>query len=144
LEPSRKDLQPAEYRALATFRYQIRRFLHFSEQAAARAGLEARQHQLLLSLKALRYEGTVTIRDLAEHLQRRHHTVVGLVDRLEEHGVVERLRSQEDKREVCVELTTKGEELLRQLSLDHRAELQAAGPALVRALNALMRDGGVH
>jgi DNA-binding MarR family transcriptional regulator len=137
------DLTAEEYLALAEFRLQIRRFLHFSEQAAQRMGLESRQHQLLLSLKALSLQGEVRIGDLAEHLQRRHHSIVGLIDRLEEHRLVHRARSQTDKRQVYVQLTGKGEEILHRLSLDHRAELQAAGPALVRSLDGLIRQDGV-
>ncbi len=139
------DLKPEEFQALAEFRFQIRRFLSFSEQAAARAGLETRQHQLLLSVKALALRGEVTIGGLAAHLMRRHHSIVGMVDRLEQHGLVERSRSQADKRHVYVRLTPEGEQILHRLSLDHRAELQSAAPSLVRALEALMpREGAAE
>lgn len=138
---SGEDVSEAEYRALAEFRYQIRRFLHFSEQAARAAGLEPHQHQLLLALKGL--PGTVppTIRRIAERLQIQHHSAVELIDRLEEHGLVGRSRGEQDRREVFIHLTPRGDRVLRELSLHHRAELRSAGPALVRALNPLIGAG---
>lgn len=121
---------------MAEFRYQIRRFLRFSEQAAERAGLEPRQHQLLLAVKG--HSGEPTVGDLAERLQLRHHSVVGLIDRLEERGLVKRSRAEADRRHVRVRLTRKGEALLRKLSLDHRAELRSAGKNLVKTLEAIV------
>jgi DNA-binding MarR family transcriptional regulator len=142
LHRTSEDLRPDEYQALAEFRHQIRRFLHFSEEAAQKAGLETRQHQLLLALKALTLsKGETTIGDLAEYFQRRHHSVVGMIDRLVERGFVERTRGSADKRQVFVHLTREGEEILHKLSVDHRAELRNAGPALARALNQLLRNG---
>lgn len=126
----------ADYQALAEFRYQIRRFLHFSEQAARRAGLEPTQHQVLLAVKG--HPGEPTVGDLAERLQLRHHSVVGLLDRLEEHSLVRRSRGHGDRRQVRVGLTRRGEAVLRKLSLDHRAELQSAERALVGALQAIV------
>jgi DNA-binding MarR family transcriptional regulator len=121
---------------LAEFRYQIRRFLRFSEQAARRAGLEPAQHQLLLAVKA--HDGEPTVGDLAERLQLRHHSVVGLIDRLAESGLVRRNRAEGDRRQVRVRLTPKGEAVLRKLSLDHRAELGSAGCALAVSLQAIL------
>jgi DNA-binding MarR family transcriptional regulator len=134
-----EELTAADYRALAEFRYQIRRFLRFSEQAARRAGVAPRQHQLLLAVKA--HQGEPSVGEVAERLQLRHHTVVELIDRLADHGIVERSRAEVDRRQVCVRLTCKGEALLSNLSLDHRAELQSAGRVLVRALEAVLADG---
>lgn len=136
------EIHPEEYRALAEFRYQIRRFLRFSEEAARAAGIEASQHQLLLALKALSLDGRPTIRDLAERLQVRHHSVVGLIDRLVERNLVGRSRGEEDQREVHIHLTDLGESVLRELSIHHRAELQHNGPALVRALQAVIASEG--
>lgn len=132
------DISLEEYQALAEFRYQIRRFLHFSEQAARDAGIEPRQHQLLLALKGLPEGRQATIGELAERLQLQHHSTVELVNRLVERGFVQRCRDEEDQRRVLVNLTWRGEEILRELSFEHRAELRSNGPALVRALNALI------
>jgi DNA-binding MarR family transcriptional regulator len=121
---------------LAEFRYRIRRFLGFSEQAARRAGLEPAQHQLLLAVKA--HAGAPTVGDLAERLQHRHHSVVGLIDRLAECGLVRRNRAEGDRRQVRVRLTPKGEAVLRKLSLEHRAELGSAGRELAAALQAIL------
>src|ERR1700692_3474102 len=82
------DLSPAEYRALAEFRYQIRRFLQFSAEAARQYGLEPQQHQPLLAVKGPPDDVRPTIGELAERLQIQHHSAVELVDRLAEHGAV--------------------------------------------------------
>jgi DNA-binding MarR family transcriptional regulator len=131
-----KQLNMAEYRALAEFRYQIRCFLRFSEQAARQAGLEPSQHQLLLAVKAC--AGEPTVGAMAERLQLRHHSVVGLIDRLAECELVRRDRAEGDRRQVCIRLTSKGEAVLRRLSLEHRAELCGAGSALAAALHAIL------
>ncbi len=134
------DLPLDEYQALAEFRFQIRRFTHFSEQAARAAGLEPQQHQLLLALKGFPEGQRATIGDLAERLQLQHHSAVELIDRSVSQGLVERSRGTADRRQVFVALTPHGETLLRDLTLHHRRELRSAGPALVRALNALIND----
>jgi len=129
----------AEYRALAEFRYQIRRFLNISEQAARAAGLEPQQYLLLLALRGLP-EGKqkATILTLAERLQLRHHSVVGLIDRLEKRGLVRRVRGKEDRRKVLISLTARGEQILGNLARKRLAELRATGPELVRALGAVI------
>ncbi len=129
----------ADYKALSEFRYQIRRFLRFSEQAARQAGLEPQQHQLLLLLKGLPPEVQPRIGVIAERLQIQHHSAVELVDRLVQRGLVKRQRGGADRREVLLELTTRGERILETLSLHHREELRSAGPSLVGALQTLMR-----
>jgi DNA-binding MarR family transcriptional regulator len=136
------DLPLKDYQALAEFRFQIRRFTHFSEQAARAAGLEPQQHQLLLALKGFPDGESATIGDLAERLQLQHHSAVELVGRSVSQGLVERSRGTTDRRQVFVTLTPHGETLLRDLTLHHRRELRSAGPALVRALNALL-DGAM-
>jgi DNA-binding MarR family transcriptional regulator len=127
-----------DYRALSEFRHQIRLFLTFSEREARDAGMEPQQHQLLLALKGLPEGYRPTIRVLAERLQLRHHTVVGLVDRLTTAKLASRRASEADGREILVRITPRGEKALRALSLSHEAELAAAGPALVSALQALL------
>jgi DNA-binding MarR family transcriptional regulator len=133
------DLSLDEYRAFAEFRYQIRRFLHFSEQEARRYGIEPQQHQLLLAIKGLPPETEATIGELAERFQLKHHSMVELVDRLEKHGYVTRTTGAGDRRQVIVHLTRAGARILRQLSLAHHAELDTAGPALSAALRALRK-----
>jgi DNA-binding MarR family transcriptional regulator len=136
-----KSLTLADYEALAQLRYQIRRFLHFSEQAAREAGLEPRQHQLLLTLKGLPAGTRPRIGELAERMQIQHHSTVELVNRLAASGCVRRHRGGEDRREVLLSLTPKGEKILRELSLHHKAELRLQGPALVAALKRAMQAG---
>lgn len=131
-----QDLTAADYQALSEFRYQVRRFLRFSEQAARRAGLEPAQHQLLLAVKA--YAGQPTVGALAERLQLRHHSVVGLIDRLAESGLARRTRAAGDRRQVCVRLTPKSEAVLRKLSAEHRTELASAGSAMAAALQPIL------
>ena len=134
------ELLPADYQALAEFRYQIRRFVRFSEQVARAAGIEPQQHQLLLAVKGLPAEKKATIGELAERLQIQHHSTVELVDRLTEGGFVERQRDEEDQRRVLVRLTSRGEELLERISSSTLAELRVAGPALVQALTKLIEE----
>ncbi|HTS49928.1 MAG TPA: MarR family transcriptional regulator [Bryobacteraceae bacterium] len=133
------DLSLAEYRALAQFRYQIRRYLHFSEEQARSYGLEPQQHQLLLAIKGLPEGIQPTIGELADRLQLKHHSMVELVDRLEKHGYVTRASGTDDRRQVIVHLTRAGARVLRQLSLAHRSELDTAGPALSTALRSLRK-----
>jgi DNA-binding MarR family transcriptional regulator len=146
------ELSDAEYRALAEFRYRLRRFLHFSERAARSAGVEPQQHQLLLAVKAhgagqgsgppgrlaAGTAGGVTVGDLAERLQLRPHSALELVERLVARRLLRRRRSPLDRRRVLVGLTAAGEDVLRRLSLHHRQELRSAGPALVQALQDLI------
>lgn len=136
--PRHRDLGARQYRALAELRYQIRRFLTFSEAAARDAGVEPQQHQLLLVLKALRPEEKPTIRTIANRLQIQHNSAVELVKRSVERGLVERRISREDCREASLHLSRAGERLLRRLSIAHRSELRSAAPLLVDALDALL------
>lgn len=134
----RRSLKTNDYQSLSEFRYQIRKFLCFSEQAAERAGIEPRQHQLLLAIKGMPKERRPRIADLAERLQVKHHSAVELVNRLARAGHVKRHRAADDRREVLVSLTPKGEKVLHALSLHHRAELRLRGPALLTALHRVL------
>lgn len=127
----------ADYQVLGEFRYQIRRFIRYSEQVAREAGIEPQQHQLLLAIKGLPEGKDATISNLAERLQIQHHSTVELVDRLEEREMVERSRDENDMRRVLVKLTSQGEEILRNLSHHSLTELRSIGPSLVVSLNAL-------
>lgn len=135
-------LSEAEYRELAEFRYQIRRFLHFSEGAAVQEGIEPRQHQALLAIKTTPKGEACTIGALAERLFLRHQSTVGLVDRLERRGLVARTSGQEDGRQVILRITREGQAILRRLSLTSRTELKERAPELARALRAIMRRAG--
>jgi DNA-binding MarR family transcriptional regulator len=131
------EISVEEYQALAEFRYEVRKFVHFSEQAARVAGLEPQQHQLLLAIKGLPEEKTASIGELADRLQIQHHSTVELVSRMAERGLIERHRDEHDQRRVLVNLTLYGEEVLMKLSLLHRMELRNTGPSLVKVLTAL-------
>ena len=127
-----------DYQALAEFRYEIRRFQNLSEQAARAAGIEPQQYQALLAIKGLPVSHSATVGMLAERLQIQHHSAVELVDRLETHGLLKRVRSRDDRRQVILQLTHHGEDTLRQIALPHRSELRSAGRALLRTLGAVM------
>src|SRR5437870_2804090 len=135
-----KALTPRDYESLADLRHHIRRFLHFSEVAVRGVGLEPHQHQLMLALKGLPRGTRPRIGELAEQLQIRHHSTVELVNRLSTAGYVQREKGENDRREVLLTLTRKGERVLRELSLHHRAELRKAGPVLFGALQRVMRS----
>jgi DNA-binding MarR family transcriptional regulator len=135
-----KNLTQRDFESLAELRHQIRRFLRFSERAAREAGLEPRQHQLLLALKGLPPNVRPKIAEIAERLQIQHHSAVELVNRLETGGFVHRERGSQDRREVLLQLTPRGEKVLRELSLHHRAELRSQGPALIESLQQLVNE----
>lgn len=134
-----KDISHRQMRALAEFRHQIRRFLHFSEEAAKAAGVEPQQHQLMLAIKAAEPE-PAGIGFLAERLLLRHHSVVGLVDRLEQAGLAKRVRSEADRRSAHVVLTPKGANSLHALSRHHRQELKSAIPGLIESLTEILQE----
>jgi len=136
-----KKLTLSDYRALAEFRYQIRRFLHFSEDVIKKAGLERGQYQLMLAIKGMPAGVRPRIRELANRMQVRHHSAVELVNRLQAGGFVHRTRAKDDRREVLLALTAKGEKVLAELALHHHDELRTAGPDLVIALRRIMRAG---
>ena len=129
-----------DYQAMADFRYHIRRFLRFSESAARHAGLEPQQYLMLLALKGLPGGHRGRIGEVAERLQIQHHSTVELVDRLEKRGMVRRRRGDTDRREVMLELTPRGEKVLRDLALYHREELREVAPALVRSLKKAVAE----
>lgn len=131
------NLKLADYQAIAELRYQIRRFLRFSEDAARTAGLEPQQHQLLLAVKGMPGGRAARISDLAERLQIQHHSTVELVDRLAARGLVSRALGEDDRREVYVQLSPRGEHILNGLTLHHKNELRSAAPALIAALSEI-------
>jgi DNA-binding MarR family transcriptional regulator len=115
-------LSDDDYRALADFRAGLRRFLRFSEDAARDAGLTPQQHQLLVAVRGHAGPEPPTIGEIAGALQIKHHSVVGLVDRMSEGGYVRRVGSTVDSRRVHVVITPAGEEMLQTLTAAHRQE----------------------
>lgn len=137
--PSRTtELTAEQYKLLAEFRHRIREFLHFSEEAARSQGIEPQQHQLLLAIQGLPSNTKPTVSVLAARLCIRHHSTVELINRLSERGAVIRRNSEEDRREVLVELTEKGRTILQNLSVLHWHQLQDSGPELARALESVL------
>lgn len=133
----KSKLSKGQYDLLASFRYALRRFLHFSETAANAAGITAQHHQALLAIKGFPECDHATVGELAERLQIRHHSAVGLVDRLVADKLVRRDRSPQDHRQVIVRLTQRGEKVLEDLSELHRTQLRTLGPELRRMLARL-------
>ena len=134
------DVTLSDYRALAEFRYQIRRYLAFGEQAIKAAGLRSRQYQLLLALKGLPEGMEATITNIADRLGIRHHSAVELVNRLEKRGFVRRQRSDVHRSFVFVLITKEGETVLQKLVASRKADLQIAGPILAKALATLTKQ----
>jgi DNA-binding MarR family transcriptional regulator len=124
---------------LAQFRYELRRFLHFSECAALEAGLQPQQHQLLLQVAGAPEPSTVTIAYAAERLELKHNSAVELVDRSEREGLLERVIDAGDKRRVLLRITRKGRQILGRLADDHTRELNELAPRLMDALERVRR-----
>ena len=126
----------AEYRVLARFRFALRVFLRFSEDAARDAGLTPNQHQLLLAVRGFPH-GSPTVSDLAEWLQLRHNSTVELIDRAVEADLLARQVDEQDRRRQRLALTERGEELLRSLSQSHRQELRKFREEMAEVLQEL-------
>lgn len=123
--PVLKPLAKSDFAALSEFRYQMRRYEHFSENAVQAAGITPLQYLLLLHIKGFKDREWATIGELAERLQAKQHGVVALVTRCEEAGLVERRANLDDRRRVEVHLLPAGEAILTRLAEIHRAELRA-------------------
>lgn len=128
-----KPMSARQYRALADFRYALRRFQRYSEEVTRRHGMTPLQYQMMLQVRGC---GPLTVGELAERLQARHHGVVALVTRCARAGLVARRPSPVDRRAVLVELTARGTQVLEQLARLHRNELLAGqGPLVVPDLD---------
>lgn len=136
-QEKRKSNTDSRYRALAEFRYHIRQYLHFSDQAAKAAGLEPKQYQLLLAVRGLPDGVSPTVSALAHQLRTRHHSTVELVNRAERNGLVKRSRKGNY---VMVRLTKQGERTLARVVDRRMKELRTAGPVLVKALQQLINS----
>jgi DNA-binding MarR family transcriptional regulator len=121
-------------KTLAEFRYELRRFLLFSECAALEAGLQPQQHQLLLQVAGAPENTAVTIAYAAERLGLKHNSAVELVDRSEREGLLERTADVNDKRRAILRVTRKGKLVLGRLAGSHAAELNELAPRLTGAL----------
>lgn len=141
-----KNLRPLtepEYLALAEFRYQLRLFLRHMEESTRVLGVNPQQYQLVLAIKGLPKGSVPTISRLAERMQLNHNSMVELVDRCEEHKLIRRSRSGNDRRQVSLSVTAEGETLLRKLGPAAREELSDMGPMLVETILRLTVDNGM-
>jgi DNA-binding MarR family transcriptional regulator len=136
---SARTLNHGQFLSLAEFRYQMRRFLHFSERESRAFGLQPQHYQLLVAIKGLPTCKVPTIGVLAERMQVEHHSLVELLDRASQQGLVSRKREAADRRRVGIHLTAKGERLVEELASRHVAELQSSGRRLMAALDPLLR-----
>ncbi|HUY95942.1 MAG TPA: helix-turn-helix domain-containing protein [Terracidiphilus sp.] len=131
-------------RTLADFRFELRRFLHFSEQAAIEAGLQPQQHQLLLQVAGAPDQATVTIAYAAERLGLKHNSAVELVDRCVREDLLERTEDPADRRRAILCVTRKAHRILAHLSGEHARELMEAAPGLVRTLQHIQRHAAAE
>lgn len=127
------------HQALASFRHQLRKFLLVSESAANAAGLHPQQHQLLLAVAGVPVGTSPSIAYAAEALGLKHNTVVELVDRCVQEGLLERATDPMDRRRVCLRATARGQRVLNRLSQVHMRELNSQGPLLIQALQNVLQ-----
>lgn len=132
-------LAKSHYELLAALRHALRRFQRFSRDAARATGLTPQQHQALLAIKGFPARDYASVGELAERLQLRHHSAVGLVNRLVRRQLVRRTPSAADGRRQEVSLTATGERLIEKLSAAHLRELRALRPELRRLLESMPR-----
>lgn len=138
---SAPPLSKQDFEALAQFRFGVRRYLRFSEETVRRDGLTPQQYQLLLALKGFPGRDWATVREVADRLQLRHHSVVELVNRAQAEELVERAADPNDRRAVRVLLTSRGEEVLARLSALHREELHRLQAVLTLPIWSDLQDG---
>jgi DNA-binding MarR family transcriptional regulator len=134
-----KGLRDGEYVALAEFRYQLRKFSRHMEGQVRKVGVNPQQYQVILALRGLPPEQAPTVGRLAERMQLNHNSMVELVDRCEDAGLLRRMRSRADRRQVTLTITGQGETLLRKLGRAAREELLSSGPALITAVQRLIK-----
>jgi DNA-binding MarR family transcriptional regulator len=130
-----------DFETLATFRYQIRKFLRFSKDLLGAEDLTPDQYQALLAIRASSARGKLSIRELAEQLQVRHHSTVGIVDQLVRREAVAREVAPTDRRKILLALTEKGEEMIQRLAPPHRDELNRLSPEMIQTLQRLGSGG---
>ena len=135
-----KKISTTEYQTLADLRYRLRQFLRFSEEAARAAGLTPQQHQALLAIKGFPGRDCVSIGELAERLQIRHHSAVGLADRLVARNLVRRQADSKDRRKTQLGLTARGQRVLENLSAAHSQQLRQTGPGIEKLFRRLRQQ----
>ncbi len=133
-------LTKTDYELLAEFRYRLRRFLGFSEQEARKHGISPQQYQALLAIEGYPGRNRVTIGELAEQMCVTHHSMVGMVNRMEAQGLVQRETGVEDKRQVWITLKPKGLQILEQLYRVHRTALHYSGPQMAKLLRDVSQE----
>lgn len=135
------NISEEEYALLAEFRYALRRFMNFSKDEAESVHLTPKQHQAMLAVRGFGTKiSPVTVGDVAEWLQIRHHSAVGLINRLEEQELLHREHAENDKRKVNIVLTKKGNDILDKLTAVHKEEIRRIGPELRQLLRHLSDD----
>jgi DNA-binding MarR family transcriptional regulator len=134
----RSPLTPTQFRQLSELRYQLRKFLHFSQEAAERAAIRPQQHQLLLAVHGMPEDEEPSIANVAHRMVLKHNSAVELVDRTIELGLLRRTHDQIDHRRILLRLTPEGEQVLRSLTEHHLSELEEAGPRLIEALRRVI------
>jgi DNA-binding MarR family transcriptional regulator len=136
--PEPAPLSRAQTRRLAEFRFQLRKFLHFSSLAAEAAGLRSQQYQLLQCVWGMPEELDPTIANVAARMLLKHNSAVELVDRTIEEGLLRRCPDPTDHRRILLRMTPHGEKLLASLAAWHVRELEETGPELIRALRRVL------
>lgn len=135
-----RPLTEAEYVALAEFRFQLRRFMRTMEEEVRAQQVNPQQYQLVLAIKGLPKSDVPSISCLAERMQLNHNSMVELVDRCEERGLIRRLRSATDRRQVTLAITSDGENLLKKLGNAARGELKNISHHLVESVLKVTGD----
>jgi DNA-binding MarR family transcriptional regulator len=128
-----------EYEVLAEFRYALRRLIRSSDSSVEKVGLTPQQHQALLAIRGFPGHGQITVGELAERLQIKHHSAVGLVNRLEALNLITRSPAQHDRRQVFIQLNKNGLSVLERLSVTHRVELSQLSTQLRLLLEHITR-----
>ncbi len=130
-------MNATDFETLAAFRHQVRKFLRFSKDLLSEEDLTPDQYQALLAIRAASGKGKLSIRDLAEQLQVRHHSTVGIVDQLVFRGAVVREVASDDRRKVLLTLTPKGEAVIDRLAPPHHRELSRLCPEMIATLEQI-------
>jgi DNA-binding MarR family transcriptional regulator len=134
---SKRTVSKADYEHLAAFRNALREFLHFSEEAALAAGIPPQQHQAMLVIRGFPGRDFITVGELASQLKIKHHSAVGLANRMETERLIVKKQHPQDRRQVHLRLTATGEKTLQRLAATHKAELARIAPAFRKILNHL-------